>query len=430
MERLLDRQLRSVRDAATGSIDLDSFVGLVKKTYEEFERERRLNLRASRLMEEELLEANAKMERESSLIIDTLTRNVREGIIVTTVDGIPISANPAACKMFGYTADGEINCPVDYLLHVPVAEKIGDGRVVETRAFPASGPTFPIELSVTEYEIDGKRQKLWLIRDISERKAKEHALKAAKEAAEDANRLKSQFLATMSHELRTPLNAILGFAEVIRDQMFGEGATQRYRDYANDIFTSGTHLLALINDILDLSKIEAGGYPLKKEAINLNDLANECALFIQPVIKRKSLAFDMDLPEASYFLTGDRRSLKQILLNLLSNAAKFTPTHGKVSLLVHPLNNHVFITVTDTGIGIAANDLADLFEPFRQANETVARKFGGTGLGLTISKKLIELHGGKINIESEPGKGTQVQVILPADTAMLEPVSHLAILRR
>jgi signal transduction histidine kinase len=240
---------------------------------------------------------------------------------------------------------------------------------------------------------------------------------AAKDLAEKANRTKSEFLANMSHELRTPLNAIIGFSEMIKAEVYGPGLP-RYRDYATDIHGAGQHLLSLINDILDLSKAEAGRLDLHVEQVDLADLIGESARLMSDRAVQKGLSLTLDIDVLPPLLI-DRLRTKQILLNLLSNAIKFTPENGSVSIQGgRDTSGRVVICVRDTGIGIAPEMIAVAFEPFRQIDSMVARESEGTGLGLSLVKKLIELHDGEVALESTLNMGTTVSIAFPAARCM------------
>jgi len=238
-------------------------------------------------------------------------------------------------------------------------------------------------------------------------------------SAESASRLKSQFLATMSHELRTPLNAILGFSEVIRDGVFGrtEGSAVKYAEYAGSIHTSGRHLLALISEILDLSKIEAGSYVLDLRTLDLKDIVQGALTIVSPAAQKAGVDLRSTLPEVQVWFTADERAVRQVAINLLANAVKFTPRGGHVTVDVSATDTAVEFTVSDTGIGIAAEHLPAVFEPFRQVDSSIRRRHEGTGLGLAITKRLVELHGGTIKMDSELAVGTKVSVRLPGRIA-------------
>ena len=268
-------------------------------------------------------------------------------------------------------------------------------------------------------DVEGHAIQLFgAIQDVTDLKQREQELIKAKNEAELADRSKADFLANMSHELRTPLNAIIGFSQVIRDQLFGPDQT-RYIDYARDIHESGDHLLDVINDILDMSKLEADKYELYEEEVSIAEIAEACITMTRARAAEKVVkVFTEGLDELPYVF-AEERALKQVLLNLLSNAVKFTPRNGLVRIGGRiGEGGQIAITVTDTGIGIAPDVLPHLFEPFRQGDNSVSRTFGGTGLGLAISRRLVELHGGRIEVTSEPGKGTSVTFTIPADRIM------------
>jgi PAS domain S-box-containing protein len=251
--------------------------------------------------------------------------------------------------------------------------------------------------------------------DVSRLVETEAALRHARDAAEAANRAKSQFLANMSHELRTPLNAIIGFAEMIEKEIFGKVGSKRYIEYAADIATSGRHLVDLIGDVLDMSKIEAGRYALEEEEIALRATIDAALAIARGQAHHAGVRLKLANETGDDArLRADGRALRQVLLNLLSNAIKFTPKGGRVDVGWRVLGDGIEIAVVDTGIGIATEELPYVIEPFRQAHG-VSRNYGGTGLGLAITKRLIELHNGRLEIDSEQGKGTCVRVILPAE---------------
>jgi signal transduction histidine kinase len=228
---------------------------------------------------------------------------------------------------------------------------------------------------------------------------------------EAANRHKSEFLANMSHELRTPLNAIIGFSEV-GERLFGE-LNEKQAEYTEDILGSGRHLLALINEILDLSKVEAGRMELDLAAFDLPLAIDNARTFVRERATTHGITLDVDVDERLGEFVGDERKIKQILLNLLSNAVKFTPEGGRIGINAIQSNGAVEISVTDTGIGIAPEDQPRIFEEFRQVGGNYAHKKEGTRLGLTLAKKFVELHGGKIWVESEAGKGSTFIFTLP-----------------
>jgi signal transduction histidine kinase len=247
-------------------------------------------------------------------------------------------------------------------------------------------------------------------------------LHLAKVGAETANRTKSEFLANMSHELRTPLNAIIGFSDVIKKSLFGP-INERYRDYATDIYNSGTHLLQLINDILDLSKLEAKQVELYEEHIDLAVLIPSCLHLMEPQAASGKVqltsAVDGNLP----LIRADERRMRQILINLLSNAVKFTLEGGHVRVSASVSVQGVSIAVADTGIGMSPEQIPVALESFRQIDSKISRKYDGTGLGLPLTRHLVDLHGGSMMIESKPNRGTTVTVVLPRER-LVEPVQH------
>jgi signal transduction histidine kinase len=229
---------------------------------------------------------------------------------------------------------------------------------------------------------------------------------------EAANRHKSEFLANMSHELRTPLNAIIGFSEVLQERLFGE-LNEKQAEYTDDILTSGRHLLSLINEILDLSKVEAGRMELELATFDLPLAIDNARTFVRERATKHGIALDVDVDERLGDYAGDERKIKQILLNLLSNAVKFTPEGGRIGIHARQVNGAIEISVSDTGIGISPEDQPTIFEEFRQVGGDYSHKTEGTGLGLTLAKKFVELHGGKIWVTSEVGKGSTFTFTLP-----------------
>jgi signal transduction histidine kinase len=229
---------------------------------------------------------------------------------------------------------------------------------------------------------------------------------------EAANRHKSEFLANMSHELRTPLNAIIGFSEVLGERLFGE-LNEKQAEYTDDILSSGRHLLSLINEILDLSKVEAGRMELELATFDLPLAIDNARTFVRERATRHGITLDVTVDERLGEFVGDERKIKQILLNLLSNAVKFTPEGGRIGIEARQANGGVEVSVSDTGVGIAPEDQARIFEEFRQVGADYAHKSEGTGLGLTLAKKFVELHGGRIWVESEVGKGSKFTFTLP-----------------
>jgi signal transduction histidine kinase len=240
-------------------------------------------------------------------------------------------------------------------------------------------------------------------------------LSLALEAAEAASKSKSAFLASMSHELRTPLNAILGFSETMLYEAFGPLGAPRYKEYLGDIHKSGAHLLSLINDILDIARFDAGQAELHEEIFDLTALTVDCLRMVAGHAEKCDVVLSTELAPDLPALKADRRRIKQVLLNLLSNAVKFTPAGGQVTFSACRSEAGLAMAVSDTGIGIAPQDIPRALERFGQVDSTLARRYEGTGLGLPLSKQLMEFHGGALFLESEEGVGTTVTVTLPPD---------------
>ena len=253
-----------------------------------------------------------------------------------------------------------------------------------------------------------------LIQDITRDKRNKDALQHALEETEAANRAKSRFLATMSHELRTPLNAIIGFSEMMHADLLGPLGNTRYVDYAGSINESGRYLLDLINDILDMSKIEAGKYELVHEPVNVAKAIRMACHMVENGVREKGLSLSFRIQNETAVIEADRRAFMQIMLNLLSNAVKFTDEGGSIEISIADQGEHrVMISVADTGIGIPADKIHRIGQPFEQVSSAMARGHNGTGLGLAITKKLVEMHEGELKIASVFGEGTTVSVILP-----------------
>jgi signal transduction histidine kinase len=230
--------------------------------------------------------------------------------------------------------------------------------------------------------------------------------------AEAANRTKSDFLANMSHELRTPLNAIIGFSEVIQKAIMGP-LSERYREYGADIFNSGTHLLGLINDILDLSKLEAGQFELHEEEIDLGEAIEASMRLLEPQAEKSKIQLLKAIDQSLALIRADDRRMRQVLINLLSNAVKFTPEGGKVRVSSFRTDGGLAIAVNDTGIGMTSEEIPKALEKFGQIDSKISRQYAGTGLGLPLAKRLIELHSGTLTIKSEVNVGTTVTIVLP-----------------
>jgi PAS domain S-box-containing protein len=282
------------------------------------------------------------------------------------------------------------------------------------------------------FDADGRPLYLdGIIFDITDRKAFESALSLAKEQAESASRAKSEFLAVMSHELRTPLNAIIGFSEIVLRETFGPIANPRYRDYVDDIRSSGGHLLELINDILDLSKAEAGQIELTEDVVEVEPLVGACVAMLSPRAQQAGVEIIAEVAGDLPNLQGDERKLRQVLLNLMTNGIKFTPPDGQVRVSARMAGNSLRIEVTDTGIGIAQADIPKALSPFGQIDSALSSRHAGTGLGLPLTKRLVEAHGATFTLTSEIGAGTTATIEFPpqrllASSGVLAPHSAAA----
>ena len=254
-----------------------------------------------------------------------------------------------------------------------------------------------------------------IARDVTERLAIEAEMAEAKAAVEAASKAKSEFLANMSHELRTPLNAILGFSEVIRDQVLGDtpSAWMKYKEYAGSIYASGTHLLSLISEVLDLSKIESGGYQLYVEQFDMQAVIRDSLTLVRPQAERAKVSILPVDVKGDVTVDADMRAIKQVIVNLLANAVKFTPGGGEIEVRCYEENDIVHVRVRDSGIGIAEDLLESVFEAFHQGDAKLARQYDGTGLGLSVCRRLVEMHGGRIRLESTPNVGTTAFFHLP-----------------
>jgi PAS domain S-box-containing protein len=354
----------------------------------------------------------------------------KQGIVVRSGEEL-LYCNDAFARMIGYSAARDLlllgRGAVNTFIHPDdvglVLERL-NARIAGTEAIShyefrlvsKDGTIQWVDTLASLVMWDGKPASLSWLTDISARKCAEEEIVRAKEEAEFANRAKSQFLANMSHELRTPLNAILGFSQIINEQMFGPVGSAKYLDYVTDIYNSGKHLLHLINDILDLSKLEAGRLQLHESIIKVTPLIEECMTFVRERAKSARIQLTYDTPDGLPALRADERSVKQILLNLLSNAIKFTPEGGNVTLRVRVTPTQTInFSVSDSGIGMSAADIEIAFTPFGQVDSEIVRKHVGTGLGLPLSRSLARLHGGDLTIQSAPGKGTTVTLFFPSD---------------
>jgi len=267
-----------------------------------------------------------------------------------------------------------------------------------------------------------------LYSDITERKASEVKMAQAWAQAELANRAKGDFLANMSHELRTPLNAIIGFSEILSGEHLGPLKNARYLEYSSDIHSSGLHLLSIINDVLDMSKIEAGKLDIHEEEVPVRDLLAGSVRMVRERARKQEVELVCVCDDPYLAIWADERAMKQCLLNLLSNAVKFSRTDGKVTIEARVDEDHrTILTVADEGIGMTEEEQVRALQPFGQAHSSTTRTYGGTGLGLPITQGLVEAHGGNLTISSRPGEGTRVMIALPAERTRTVTLGQVAL---
>jgi signal transduction histidine kinase/HAMP domain-containing protein len=362
------------------------------------------------------------MSREKSLrrsaenrLVDALETS-REGMMLVAPDGKIVMSNSTLRGFFPAIA---------YQL-MPGTQFNTALELIQSQLAPTQAPSEDIFVSGhAELELaDGRWLRMTgsatseggsiiFLSDFTAIKEREESLRRAKREAEAANASKSRFLANMSHELRTPLNAIIGFSEIISGQLFGKVGNARYLDYSHDILRSGRHLLAVINDVLDLSKSEAGKMVLSARETDMSQVLGDCVAMVREQCTDAALDLQTTGLEQPLLMTGDAAKLRQIFLNLLSNSIKFTEKGGRVSLSAGATAEGVAVTVADTGIGMDPEDVEIAFQPFGQVDNRLERRYEGTGLGLPLTKALVDLHRGAIAIDSARGRGTRVTVTFP-----------------
>jgi len=371
----------------------------------------------------------AALARRAERQMRHVVENSLQGIVVRDASDM-LYVNDGHAKLLGYSSARELlsleKSAIDNTIHPDdrqlVRERVKarmSGKEVpshyELRMIRRDGTILWCDVLASHINWDGKPASLSWLTDITARKEAEAELVKSKEAAEFANRAKSEFFANMSHELRTPLNAILGFSEVITNQMFGPLGNPRYAEYAQDIYTSGKLLLDLINDVLDIAKLEAGKVELREAPMSVQDTVAQCLTLLRERAANGGVKLVADLPESLPPLMADERAVKQILLNLLSNAVKFTLDGGTVAVRARIDAGGLALSIRDSGIGMDENDIELALSPFGQVDSKISPKHQGTGLGLPISRSLAKLHGGDLAIESAPGRGTTVTVTFPAE---------------
>lgn len=365
---------------------------------------------------------------EVETILDTAT----DGIVVVGADGRIASMNRSAEALFGYETGDVTGRPfttlfaqeshrsaldyVDGLLANGVASVLNDGREVIGRV--KQGGLIPLFMTMGRA---GTGKLAAVFRDITQWKRAEEDLVSARRQAEMASHQKSDFVAKISHEIRTPLNSIIGFSEVMMEERFGAVGNERYRDYLKDIHTAGGHVLSLINDLLDLSKIEAGKLELSFTSVDLNDIVQSQVAIMQPQANRERVIIRSSLQGRLPNVVADARSLRQVALNLLSNAIKFTPPGGQIIVSTALTEaGEAVLRVRDTGIGMTDEELKMAMEPFRQVTTTLPRAQAGTGLGLPLTKALVEANRASFGISSQPKQGTLVEIVFPPTRVLAE----------
>ena len=380
-----------------------------------------------------LAEATA---RDSERRYRLMAENSTDMIVRASLEGVRRYVSPACRSLYGYepeelvgTRAADFTHPED-LGHMPIATArllAGEEKVVSSyRARCKDGSYIWVEASrklFTDPET-GESEFIIVVRDFQARKEIEGELEAARLRAEGANEAKSRFLANMSHELRTPLNAVIGFSDLMAREIFGPLGSDKYRVYANDIRASGEHLLGLINEVLDHAKAESGHLQIDEEMVRVAGLIEFAVRMLAPRADHAGVALRTNISPGVHAVRGDERRLKQILLNLITNAIKFTPSGGEVAVSASlAASGELTLTVKDTGVGIAEEEQGKIFEPFMQAapNETTKE---GTGLGLPLTKRLVELHQGSLELRSTVGIGTSVVIRLPALRVVAPPVQH------
>ncbi|MEM9106876.1 MAG: ATP-binding protein, partial [Pseudomonadota bacterium] len=362
-------------------------------------------------------------------ILETAT----DGVVLLGEDGVIRSMNRSASALFDYDESETTGRPFamlfahesqravkDYLSGLSgngVASVLNDGREVIGRE--ASGGFLPLFMTIGL--LSGSKGYCAVMRDITHWKRAEEELRAAKRDADTANLHKTEFLARVSHEIRTPLNAIIGFAELMADEHFGPIGSPRYVEYSRDIGRSGKHVLEIVNDLLDISKIEAGEQELDFGAVSLNDALNEAISILQPQANAQRVLLRTSLSPSVPQVVADQRSIKQIAINLLSNAIRFTPSGGQVvvSTLYEPSGN-VSLRIRDTGVGMSRFELEQAMKPFKQVEGFQRPRGDGTGLGLPLAKAMAEANRAQFAMNSQPGQGTLVEIVFPSQRVLAE----------
>jgi two-component system sensor histidine kinase/response regulator len=421
MHRLLERQLKKVGRLA-GAAD-DPLIQLIDEAYQEMDRERARQDRTHRALSEEVEALTASIRREAEARVRAVFDHVLDGIVVVDEDGVVDSINPAAERMFAVRGGVAVGQPFASLWGgAPPSLRAGTAEQVLSHA---DGTATPLELTSSVCSIGDRKRHVIIVRDLSGAR-QATAMREAVVRAENETRAKSSFLASMSHEIRTPMNGVLGMATLLSDSELTPGQ----RTCVDTIRDSGTSLLALLDDILDLSKIEAGRMPVEDVEFSPAAVAESVVDLCAPRAFDKGVAIGVVVaPEVPATVRGDSVKVRQILSNLVGNAAKFT-SEGSITVSVtsspvpgDPGAALVAFDVIDTGIGIPEHVMPRLFTEFEQADSSTTRRFGGTGLGLAICKRLVGMLGGRIAVESAPGRGSTFAFALPLVTVPTSEVT-------
>jgi PAS domain S-box-containing protein len=374
------------------------------------------------------------MQRQTEDRLTGILDIAPEAIITVNSDMTIELFNQGAERIFGYAAKDIIGQSMEIL--IPQAVRQNHSKLVDEfnrsednyrpmglrqdiSGLRKDGTEFPASASVSKLDIKGERIFTVMLQDITQRRVAELAIMISKEEAEIANRAKSEFLANMSHELRTPLNAIIGFSDMLTHQVFGSLGNSKNHDSASSIHEAGNHLMQIIGDILDISKIEAGEATIEDTNVNMEKCVQGCISMVKARIRGAAIKVDTEIEDHLPDLRADKRHVKQIIINLLSNAIKFTPAGGRITLSAGLNENDCMeIKISDTGVGIDAENISKVMQPFGQVAESQKRSHGGTGLGLPICNSLMKLHGGYLLIESQIDKGTTVTITFPSDRTL------------
>ncbi len=381
----------------------------------------------------ELSERKKELKKSESRFRQMFDSSHDSIFLVDVASNTIVDTNEKSRRMLGYTSEELRSVSISDVHPEEMKElqsfadevkKHGISRTDVLTCRTKSGELIPVEITATPMEIDDRKCMLVLAHDIRDRVRAERALVSAKELAERASNTKSAFLANASHELRTPLNAILGFSEILKDEYFGDLGSDRYRTYSGDIHASAIHLLSLVNDLLDLSKVESGEFKMEETTVDLGVAIQGMIRMLKPQAEPAGVNILGEIPRDFPAIWADRRMIEQIVANLVSNSIRFTNDGGLITVLIELAEDGgVLLRVRDTGCGIPENEISMILDPFYQVESADRYEHPGAGLGLSIVKSLLQLHDGTLTIESKLGSGTSVTVRFPARRTM--PVSAM-----